>query len=165
MPLSLRSKITRMKSETAVVAMKSKRPMGIAEIQRCIPHRFPFLLIDRVEDFEPSRRIVAIKNVSNADPLLQGHFPGRPTLPGVLIVEAAAQAAAILGHVSSPSGLTTCYLTEIQTSRFRQIAVPGDVITFDVCIVRRRAPFFWFEARARVARETIAEVRFSAYMK
>jgi len=159
---SLRSKIINMTAEPTI-AMGPRCPMGIAEIQACIPHRFPFLLVDRVEAFELSSWIVATKILSNAD--TQGHFPGRSVLPGVLVIEAAAQTAAILGHLSSPSGLSSCSLAEIQNSRFRHVAIPGDVIRLDVRLSRQRAPFFWFRACAHVGDRIIADINFSAYMK
>jgi 3-hydroxyacyl-[acyl-carrier-protein] dehydratase len=142
-----------------------KCPMGIQEIQQCIPHRYPFLLIDRVLEAVAHERIVAIKNVSFSDPVLQGHFPGNPVFPGVMIVEAIAQAAAVLGHLSYEAGLTACLLTEVSSARFRRQVVPGDVLTFDVRVARRRAPFFWFDTTASVAGELAAEVKLSAFIK
>ena len=142
-----------------------KCPMGIQEIQQCIPHRYPFLLIDRVLEATAHERIVAIKNVSFSDPVLQGHFPGMPVYPGVMIVEAIAQAAAVLGHLSFEAGLSQCLLTEIQSARFRRQVVPGDVLTFDVRVAKRRTPFFWFDTTASVGSEIAAEVKLSAFIK
>jgi 3-hydroxyacyl-[acyl-carrier-protein] dehydratase len=140
-------------------------PMGIEEIKQCIPHRYPFLLLDRVLEATPHERIVAVRNISFSDPVLQGHFPDRPVYPGVLIVEAIAQAAAVLGHLSFAAGLSQCLLTEVSSARFRRQVVPGDVLTFDVRVVRRRTPFFWFEATASVGSELAAEVNLSAFIK
>lgn len=146
-------------------AMAIKFPMDIQAIEKCIPHRYPFLLIDRVLEASPNERIVALKNVSMTDPVLQGHFPGNPVVPGVLIVEAMAQAAAVLGHLSYEQGLTTCYLTEVQSARFRKPVVPGDTMRFEVKVAKRRPPFFWFEAQALVDDEPVADVKLSAYIK
>src|SRR4051812_17720721 len=103
----------------------SKMLMDILDIQKCIPHRHPFLLIDRVLEASANERIVATKNISIADPVLQGHFPGNPVLPGVIIVEACAQATAVLGHLSYDAGLSACLLTEVTSARFRRPVVPG----------------------------------------
>lgn len=140
-------------------------PMDAAAIMACIPHRHPFLLIDRVLEAVPHERIVALKAVSFSDPALSGHFPGNPVMPGVLMVEAVAQAAAVLGHLSYEHGLSTCYLTEVSKARFRRQVTPGDVLRFDVKVIKRRRPFFWFEAEATVEGETVLEVALSAYIK
>ena len=86
-------------------------------------------------------------------------------MPGVLMVEAVAQAAAVLGHLSYEHGLTACYLTEVSKARFRRQVIPGDVLRFDVKVIKRRAPFFWFDAVATVDGETVLEVQLSAYIK
>lgn len=140
-------------------------PMDATAIMGCIPHRYPFLLIDRVLEVVPQERIVAIKAISYSDPALSGHFPGNPVMPGVLMVEAAAQAAAVLGHLSYENGLSTCYLTEISKARFRRQVTPGDLLRFDIKVLKRRRPFFWFEAVATVDGETVLEVELSAYIK
>lgn len=137
----------------------------IARIMKLLPHRYPFLLIDRVLEAAPNDHIVAVKNVSASDPFLQGHFPGNPVVPGVLIVEAIAQAAAVLGHLSYENGLSTCYLTEVQSARFRKPVVPGDVMRFEAKVVKRRPPFFWFDAQCLVDGEPVAEVKLSAFIK
>jgi beta-hydroxyacyl-ACP dehydratase FabZ len=139
--------------------------MDIKQIRACIPHRYPFLLIDRVVESKPYEHIVAIKNVSATDPYLQGHFPDNPVMPGVLIVEAIAQAAAVLGHISYEKGLSACLLTEVSQARFRKPVVPGDQMRFDVKVLKRRAPFFWFEAKCTVDGEVAAEVNISAFIK
>jgi 3-hydroxyacyl-[acyl-carrier-protein] dehydratase len=142
-----------------------KFPMDIEAIQKCIPHRYPFLLIDRVVEAVPHQKIVAYKNISFSDPFLQGHFPGNPVLPGVLVIEAIAQAAGVLGHISYEEGLTVCYLTEVSSARFRRKIIPGDVLKLDVTVIKRRPPFFWFEAVCSVDGEQAAEVKLSAFIK
>ncbi len=143
----------------------TKMPMDVTDIMKCIPHRFPFLLIDRVLEASPHERIVATKNVSYSDHFLQGHFPGNPVMPGVLMIEAIAQATAVLGHLSYDVGLSTCYLTEVTSARFRRPVVPGDTLRIEATVLKRRAPFFWFEAVCTVDGETAAEVKLSAFIK
>jgi|APGre2960657505_1045072.scaffolds.fasta_scaffold14840_3 3-hydroxyacyl-[acyl-carrier-protein] dehydratase len=140
-------------------------PMDIRAIEKCIPHRYPFLLVDRVLELVPDDYIIAVKNVSISDPFLAGHFPGHPVMPGVLLIEGLAQAAGILGHLYVNGGLSQCLLTEISEARFRRPVVPGDVVTYDVRVKKRRAPFFWFEAKCLVGSDTVVDVKLSAYIK
>jgi 3-hydroxyacyl-[acyl-carrier-protein] dehydratase len=104
-------------------------PLGVEQITRLLPHRYPFLLIDRVIELEPDRRIVAIKNVTSNEPFFQGHFPGHPVMPGVLIVEAMAQAAGVLTKLGLRPGLErwgVFYLVKVDKARFNRIVIPGD---------------------------------------
>ena len=140
-------------------------PLDVTTIQKCIPHRYPFLLIDRVLEAVPDKHIVATRNVSISDPMLQGHFPDRPVVPGVLIVEAMAQAAAVLGHLSTKNGLETCLLTEVSSARFKRQVIPGDVMRFDITVSKSRMPFFWFDAKCTVEDDIAATVKLSAYIK
>jgi 3-hydroxyacyl-[acyl-carrier-protein] dehydratase len=140
-------------------------PMDIKAIEKCIPHRYPFLLVDRVLELVPDDRILAVKNVSVSDPFLAGHFPGNPVVPGVLLIEGIAQAAGILGHLYVDGGLSQCLLTEVTSARFRRPVVPGDVVTYDVRVTKRRAPFFWFEAKCLVDGQPVVEVKLSAFIK
>jgi 3-hydroxyacyl-[acyl-carrier-protein] dehydratase len=127
------------------------------EIQRLIPHRYPFLLVDRVLEVEPGQRIVAIKNVSANEPFFQGHFPGLPIMPGVLIVEALAQAGAVLFMVQEENrGLLTLF-AGIDGLRFRRQVVPGDQLRLEVEFTMRRGPIGKGRARATVDGEVAAE--------
>ena len=137
-------------------------PLSTKDIERCIPHRFPFLLIDRVIELRKGDMIKAIKNVTITEPFLQGHFPGNPVMPGVLIFEALAQAGAVLGKVTSDGRYESCLLTEISESRFRRVVSPGDTLVLLVKIARTRGPFYWFEAEALVENEAVATGKFSA---
>jgi 3-hydroxyacyl-[acyl-carrier-protein] dehydratase len=139
--------------------------MDVVAIQRCIPHRYPFLLIDRVTEAVPGKHVVAWKNVSISDPMLAGHFPGNPIVPGVLIVEGVAQATAVLGHITSQGQCSICLLTEISSARFRRQVVPGDVLRYDVSVNKMRKQFFWFSAKVSVDGELAAEVEVSALLK
>lgn len=136
--------------------------LNVAEIQKLIPHRYPFLLIDRVLDFSPMEYIKGVKTVSALDPYLQGHFPDNPVMPGVLMVEALAQASAILGRISKGHECNTCLLTEISGSRFRRPVVPGDVLQLNVKLIRARKDFFWFEGVGSIGDEVAVESKFTA---
>lgn len=137
-------------------------PMSTKDIERCIPHRYPFLLIDRVIELRKGEMIKAVKNVTITEPILQGHFPGNPVMPGVLIFEALAQAGAVLGKVTSEGKYNSCLLTEISESRFRRIVGPGDTLVLHVKIAKTRGQFYWFEAEALVDNEPAATGKFSA---
>ncbi len=117
--------------------------MKITKILNYLPHRFPFMLVDRVLEYdEPNKRLVAIKNVSFNEPFFTGHFPGNPVMPGVLIIEALAQAACILGFLISQTDVSTeeLYLfTGIDNARFRRVVIPGDQLKLDVSIVKMKS--------------------------
>jgi 3-hydroxyacyl-[acyl-carrier-protein] dehydratase len=131
--------------------------LNVQEIQRTIPHRFPFLLVDRVVEMEPGTRIVAEKNVTVNEWFFQGHFPDLPIMPGVLIVEALAQAGAILllsdasakGRIPLFAGIDNC--------RFRAQVTPGDVLRLEVELTARRGPIGKGKARATVGGKVAAE--------
>ncbi len=144
--------------------MEFNMPMDVVAIQRAIPHRYPFLFIDRVLDAKAFGYIVALRNITISDPALQGHFPSNPIVPGVVIVEGAAQAAAVLGRISKGT-LNECLFTEISEARFRKPVVPGDVLKYDIKLIKHRGPFVWFEAIMSVDGAEVAMVKFSALMK
>ncbi|HEY8377110.1 MAG TPA: 3-hydroxyacyl-ACP dehydratase FabZ [Nannocystis sp.] len=112
--------------------------LDAVQLQKILPHRFPFLFLDRVVSATPGESIVAQKLVSMSDPILQGHFPGFPILPGVVQVEAMAQAAVVLAHLSGVFDPAThnCLFTGIQEAKFRAPVVPGDVLTIEVKALR-----------------------------
>ncbi len=145
--------------------LKVKLPLDINDIQKLIPHRYPFLLVDRVLEIIPNEYIVATKNVSISDPFLQGHFPGNPIVPGVLIVEGIAQASGVLGNACNESEFRTCLLTEIQSTRFRRQVIPGDTLRYEVRIKKHKGGFYWFDAEAKVEDQVAAIVSFSAMIK
>jgi 3-hydroxyacyl-[acyl-carrier-protein] dehydratase len=136
-------------------------PFDVPTIERLIPHRYPFLLIDRVLEYKVGERIVAVKNVSATEPVLQGHFPNEPIMPGVLIVEAMAQASAVLGRLTDQQ-CTSVLLTEVSTARFRRKIIPGDQLRIEITVLKRRKPFYWFAGEAFVDGESVASVSFSA---
>ena len=134
--------------------------LDVEAIQKLIPHRPPFLLVDRVVALEPNRRIVAWKSVTMNEPFFQGHFPGAPVMPGVLILEALAQAAAVLAVKSiseeeARSKLT--YLMAIDGARFRKPVVPGDRLELKVEIVKQKGPVWKQQAVASVDGQRVAE--------
>src|SRR6266851_2482542 len=114
--------------------------MDIREILEHLPHRYPMLLVDRVLEYEPRKRLVAIKNVTINEPFFAGHFPGKPVMPGVLLVEAMAQAGALmlLQQVEERGG-KLLYLTGISDAKFRRPVVPGDQVRFEIEVVRIRS--------------------------
>jgi len=112
--------------------------MDVTEIRRLIPHRYPFLLVDRVVELEPSRRIVAIKNVTINEGFFQGHFPQKPMMPGVLICEAMAQVGAIFARCSDQEGETVFVLTGLDRVKFKRPVPPGDQLRIELEIIRRR---------------------------
>jgi len=135
--------------------------INIYQIFKFLPQRYPVLMIDRVKEIEPGRRIVALKNVSANEPHFQGHFPGRPIMPGVLILEAMAQAAGIL--VFSAEGMAEkrdrllYYYVGIDNARFKKPVVPGDLLELDVTIERTLRGIGKFTCLARVAGTLVAE--------
>ena len=130
------------------------------ELLDYLPHRYPFLLVDKVESIEPGERIVAAKNVSWNEPWAQGHFPGDPVMPGVLQIEALAQAAAVLGFASQ-AGLKEAgggvLLMGLDKVRFRRKVVPGDVLKLEVTVVQTRGKTWKVQGNASVDGEKASE--------
>ncbi|MCS6778267.1 MAG: 3-hydroxyacyl-ACP dehydratase FabZ [Geminicoccaceae bacterium] len=133
-------------------------------IMRAIPHRYPMLLVDRLTEIEAFKRAVGIKNVTFNEPFFPGHFPTDPIMPGVLIVEALAQAAAVLTVASlGPDAQgTMVYFTTVEEARFRRPVRPGDTLALEVELVRQRLGIWKYQGRARVAGELATECGFSA---
>ena len=134
--------------------------LRIAEILRILPHRYPFLLIDRVVELDEDKRIVALKNVTINEPFFQGHFPGAPVMPGVLTIEAMAQAGAVLGLLhTSPEDVKNAlvYFMGIDEARFRRPIVPGDQLRIVVTVLRRKAIVWKMKGEVWVGEELAAE--------
>jgi 3-hydroxyacyl-[acyl-carrier-protein] dehydratase len=131
---------------------EGKPPVDANGILRILPHRFPFVLVDRVVTIEPGARIVAYKNVSLSDPWVPGHFPGRPVMPGVLIVEALAQAGGLLAHATEPfdPDHKLLFFLGIDDCKFRRPVTPGDRLDLHVSVARRRSNIWKLDAQARV---------------
>ena len=130
----------------------------ICGIMRSIPHRYPFLLVDRVVEMEPGKRIVAYKNVTMNEPFFQGHFPGAPIMPGVLIIEAMAQAGAVLLlHAMEDRESKLVYFAGIDKARFRRAVVPGDQLRFTLEVLKLRSRTCKLKGRAEVDGQLAAE--------
>ena len=139
-------------------------PLTAEQILGLLPHRYPFLLIDRFEELEVDQRAVALKNVTFNEPQFQGHFPGHPIMPGVLLIEAMAQAAAGLVAVTvgdAASGQLVYFMT-IDNARFRKPVTPGDQVRIHVDKERQRGPVWRFKGKCMVDGVVAAEANFSA---
>ena len=138
--------------------------MDQLEIQKLLPHRYPFLLVDRVVEVVPGQKLVAFKNVTVNEPFFEGHFPGHPVMPGVLILEALAQASAILAYKSEGMDPTkkVTYLMGVDNARFRKPVVPGDRLELQVEVVKHKGAVWKQKAEARVDGHTVAEAEFLA---
>jgi 3-hydroxyacyl-[acyl-carrier-protein] dehydratase len=139
--------------------MTQPQSLGQAEIQRLLPHRYPFLLVDRILEIEPGKRIVGIKNVTANEYFFQGHFPGRPIMPGVLIMEAVAQVGGILALLATPfnQGNPSLFLMGIDKVRFRQPVVPGDQLRIEVETLRAGKKFWKMQGKAFVGETLVVE--------
>lgn len=135
--------------------------IDVKEIQTLIPHRYPFLLVDRITELEPGKKIVGIKNVTVNEPFFQGHFPGNPIMPGVLIVEAMAQVSGVLGFKSGESGNAVFFLS-IDKAKFRKPVVPGDQLRMEVEVLQHRMSIWKFSGKAYVEDDLVCESEFSA---
>ncbi len=133
-------------------------------IMEMLPHRYPFLLVDRVIKLIPDDRIVAIKNVTINEPFFQGHFPGKPVMPGVLIIEAMAQAGGILAYQTAPAEKRNrlIYFMGMDKVRFRKMVVPGDQIIFEAKIIKFRTKVAKMSGTATVDDQLVAEAELMA---
>jgi 3-hydroxyacyl-[acyl-carrier-protein] dehydratase len=136
-----------------------KLPLGAAEIRDLIPHRHPFLLVDRIDELEPGVRAVGIKNVTQNEPFFQGHFPDYPVMPGVLIIEALAQVGAVGVMAGGEHKDKLALFAGIDGVRFRRQVVPGDVLSMEVEIDRLKGRVGRGTGRASVGGERVCEAR------
>jgi 3-hydroxyacyl-[acyl-carrier-protein] dehydratase len=142
--------------------------LDIHQILKKLPHRYPILLVDRVLSIEKGKHILALKNVTINEPFFTGHFPHRPVMPGVLILEALAQAAALLAFETLgvvPDDKTVYYFAGIDAARFKRPVEPGDQVRLDVTLDRMRSGMFKFRARALVGEELAAEADLMCTMR
>jgi len=136
--------------------------MDIKEIRQLLPHRYPFLLVDRIIEINPGAKAVGIKNITINEEFFQGHFPGNPIMPGVLIVEALAQVAGLLSFRSGATPGQLVYFLSIEKAKFRKPVVPGDQLKLEVNIVQRRNNVWKFSGNAKVEDKIVAEADFTA---
>ena len=142
--------------------------MDIPQILKQLPHRYPFLLVDRVLEIEKGKRIKALKNISVNEPQFTGHFPHRPVFPGVFQLEAMAQAAALLAFDTlgtTPDDKTVYYFAGIDGARFKRPVEPGDQLIMDVSLDRMKAGIFKFKAVATVAGDVVCEAELMCTMR
>jgi 3-hydroxyacyl-[acyl-carrier-protein] dehydratase len=137
----------------------------IDEILTLIPHRYPFLLVDRIVEFELEKRIVGIKNVTFNEPFFPGHFPGKPIMPGVLIIEALAQTGGILAFKSFPNLKGDVRFVGIDNARFRRPVTPGDQLKLELEVVKHRREIWVFDAQAHVDGKKVAEAQIMATLQ
>jgi 3-hydroxyacyl-[acyl-carrier-protein] dehydratase len=136
-------------------------PVDVNRIQALLPHRYPFLLVDRVLELEPNQRILAMKNVSINEGFFQGHFPGHPVMPGVLVLEALAQAGGLLTQLSASTDVAAkqdklFYLVKIDNARFSRMVVPGDQLMLEVKLKRMIRNMAMYQCAARVDGQEVA---------
>ena len=142
--------------------------MGVYDIQKImqyLPHRYPFLLIDRVEEVVPGEKVIALKNVTINEPFFQGHFPGIPVMPGVIVLEAMGQAGGVLVYESlqeKKKENTLVFFTGIDKARFRKPVVPGDQLIFELKLLRKRKNFIRMAGVATVDGNKVAEAELMA---
>jgi 3-hydroxyacyl-[acyl-carrier-protein] dehydratase len=139
-------------------------PLDVRAIMEHIPHRYPFLLVDRILELEPNKRVVGLKNVSMNEPFFQGHFPGTPIMPGVLILEAMAQTSGVLAVASmDKSGKNALmYFMGLDQVKFRKMVVPGDQLIMELEIMKQRAKVMKLAGTAKVDGQVVAEAQLMA---
>lgn len=146
----------------------SEPVLDIHKILKKLPHRYPILLVDRVVEFEKSVRIKAIKNVTINEPFFMGHFPARPVMPGVMMLEALAQSAALLSFESmgtEPGDDTVVYFVGIDGARFKRVVEPGDQLVLEAWIDRAKGGIYKYKTRASVDGETAVEAELMCTMR
>ncbi|SPQ01234.1 (3R)-hydroxymyristol acyl carrier protein dehydratase [Candidatus Sulfobium mesophilum] len=135
--------------------------MNINEIMKFLPHRYPFLLVDRITDLKPGVSATGLKNVTMNEPFFQGHFPGQPIMPGVLIIEAMAQVAGVMAFRSGMEGKSV-YFMSIDNVKFRRPIVPGDQVIMDIKVLKQRGNVWKFSGSATVEGKVVSEAEFTA---
>jgi len=138
--------------------------LDITDILKLLPHRYPFVMVDRILEHTPGEQIKGLKNVTINEPFFQGHFPVRPVMPGVLILEGLAQVGAIMGYLATLEnvGEKLVYFAGLDKVRFRQKVVPGDQLIFDVTTTKRKMGLWYLAGKAYVEDKLVAEAHLTA---
>ena len=145
------------------IAASPKKSIDIARIMQLLPHRYPFLLVDKIIEMDGEQSCIGIKNVTINEPFFLGHFPQRPVMPGVLIVEAMAQVAGALTLEANPEHAgKLVFFTLIENCRFRKPVGPGDVLHFHIQLTAKRGPMYKWKAEAKVDGKLVAEADIGA---
>ncbi len=135
--------------------------MTVNEIMKLLPHRYPFLLVDKIVDLKPGESALGVKNVTINEPFFQGHFPGQPIMPGVLVIEAMAQVAGVMAFRSGVEGKSVFFMS-IDNAKFRRPIVPGDQIMMEIKVLKQRGNVWKFSGTATVDGKLVAETEFTA---
>ena len=140
--------------------------VDIAAILKMLPHRYPFLMVDKVVDIRGEQHGVGIKNITFNEPQFAGHFPGNPVFPGVLLIEGMAQTAGVLCYLAWRDDLPPpyVYFMTIDQAKFRRPVVPGDTVEYHMTLLRRRKNIWWYRGEAKVSGKVVAEATVSAMM-
>jgi 3-hydroxyacyl-[acyl-carrier-protein] dehydratase len=140
--------------------------VGIREILKALPHRYPFLMVDKIINIQGEQSAIGIKNVTINEPHFQGHFPENPVMPGVLLLEGMAQTGGVLCVLaSSTTASPYVYFMTIDEAKFRKPVVPGDVVEYHMRLLRKRRTMWWYSCEARVDDELVAEAKLGAMMQ
>lgn len=134
-----------------------------SRIEDMLPHRYPFLLVDRILEASPPDSLVAVKNVTKNEPVFQGHFPGNPVYPGVYMIEGVAQASLLLSSLTLQKK-ADFLLVQIDNARFKKQVIPGDTLRYEIRFVKKKSSFFWFSGTVTVDSQIVASANFSARM-
>ena len=152
-------------AEQATNPVEYPRVLETDDLLRLLPHRYPFLMVDRVIEIERDQSCIGIKNVTVNEPFFPGHFPGRPVFPGVLLLEGMAQTAgAICGMVNSVARPPSVFLLTIDKAKFRKLILPGQIIEYHMRQMTRRKQMWWYRGEAKVGGQLVAEAEVSALL-
>jgi 3-hydroxyacyl-[acyl-carrier-protein] dehydratase len=135
--------------------------MTVNEIMKLLPHRYPFLLVDKIVDLKPGESAMGVKNVTINEPFFQGHFPGQPIMPGVLVIEAMAQVAGVMAFSSGMEGKSVFFMS-IDNAKFRRPIVPGDQVMLEIKVLKQRGNVWRFSGAATVDGKLVSEAEFTA---